>query len=130
MLKVVVLPSQDMPIRVVIDKQKIDSVRLVARSGFSEQDKKTLAALKEKRVDFVRRLREAFLHSRVFANFYPDYNNIQYIEIYRTIYFDGLSKHRFFQYLDDIIRAWQWLVLEYERLNGSHKTNFLTGFVL
>jgi hypothetical protein len=111
-------------------KQKVDSIKLVARSTFSEQDKKTLAALKEKRIDFVRRLREAFFHSHVVANFYPDYNDIQYIEIYKTIYFDGLSKHRFFEYLDDIIRALQWLVLEYERLNGSHKTNFLTGFVL
>ena len=75
-------------------------------------------------------LPSALLQSRVTYNFYPDFNNIEYIEIYKTIYFDGLSKHRFFQYIEDIVRALSWLSLEYEKLNGSHKTNFLTGFVL
>lgn len=128
--KVTFYPMQNMPLQVLIEKQKIDSIKLVSRSGFTEQDKKTLAAFKEKRVDFVRRLREAFFHSCVVANFYPDYNNIQFIEIQKTIYFDCLSKHLFFEYVDDIIRALSWLVLEYERLNGSHNNSFLAGFVI
>jgi hypothetical protein len=119
-----------MPIYITIDKQKIDSLTLVARSGFSEQDKKALSHSNDKRVDFVRRLRSALPQSRVTYNFYPDFNNIEYIEIYKTIYFDGLSKHTFFQYIEDIVRALSWLSLEYEKLNGSHKTNFLTGFIL
>jgi hypothetical protein len=61
---------------------------------------------------------------------HPDFNNIQYIDIQKTIYFDGLSKHIFFDYVDDIVRSLSWIVLEYEKLNGSHKTNFLIGFVL
>jgi hypothetical protein len=130
MFKVVVFPANDMPIYITIDKQKIDSLTLVARSGFSEQDKKALSHSHDKRIDFVRRLRSALLQSRVTYNFYPDFNNIEYIEIYKTLYFDGLSKHRFFQYIEDIVRALSWLSLEYEKLNGSHETNFLTGFIL
>ena len=91
-----------MPVHVRIENQKIDSIKLVARSTFSDQDKKTLGNLKEKRIDFVRRLRTAFFHSRVVASFYPDFNNIQYIDIQKTIFFDGLSKHIFFENIGDI----------------------------
>jgi hypothetical protein len=52
------------------------------------------------------------------------------MQYWRSLYFDGLSKHRFFQYIEDTVRALSWLSLEYEKLNGSHKTNFLTGFIL
>lgn len=130
MFKVVVYPAKDMPIHITIDKRKIDSLNLLARSTFSEIDKKALSHSNDKRVDFVRRLRSALLQSDVMYNFYPNLNTIEYIEIFKTIYFDGLSKHRFFQYIEDIVRALLWLSLEYEKLNGSHKTEFLTGFVL
>lgn len=130
MFKVVVYPAKDMPVHITIDKQKVDSLNLVPRSAFSELDKKALSHSNDKRVDFVRRLRSVLFQSRVTYNFYPNFNTIEHIEIYKTIYFDGLSKHIFFQYIEDIVRALLWLSLEYEKLNGSHKTNFLTGFIL
>jgi hypothetical protein len=79
MFKVVVFPANDMTIYITIDKQKIDSLTLVACSGFSQQDKKTRSYSNDRRVDFVRRLRSALLQSRVTYNFYPDFNNIEYI---------------------------------------------------
>jgi hypothetical protein len=127
--KVVLYPTK-MPIHILIDKQSVDSLKLVARSTFLEIDKKALSRSNDKRVDFVRRLRSVLFQSGVTYNFYPNLNTIEYIEMFKTIYFDGLSKHRFFQYIDDIVRALLWLSLEYEKLNGSHKTNFLPSFVL
>ena len=65
MFKVVVYPAKDMPIHITIDKQKIDSLNLVARSAFSDLDKKALSHSNDKRVDFVRRLRSVLFQSGV-----------------------------------------------------------------
>lgn len=79
---------------------------IVTEVTFSEQDKKIFAHLKkENKLVFIQELGYSLSQVNVQYSIYPDYENMEYIQIRHIIYFDGLTKNSLFHGISEVIRA-------------------------
>ena len=120
-------------IDLVIRKDRIDSIIVVQNMNLSDEDKRTFAHLaKAKKLEFVRDLKLSLLHLGIDYAIQPDSERLEYVQMSRKIYFDGLTKDRFFDTIFHVQRAMEIMRLKYEThlYHGTSDKSYLNSLFI
>jgi hypothetical protein len=109
--------SQDLNLDVQLTSQRPDRITLLTNAYLGPDDQRAYSRLhREKKESFLRAVRCALLNIDVDHHISPNADTLQSIIISKTIYFDGLTRDRFFDSLLVLKRAFSLLDLVY----GDH----------
>jgi hypothetical protein len=109
--------SQNLNLDVQLTSQRPDRVMLLTNAYLGPDDQRAYSRLdREKKESFLRAVRWALLNIGVDHQISPNADTLQSIFITKTIYFDGLTRDRFFDSLLLLKRAFGLLDLAY----GDH----------
>lgn len=112
-------------VSVILRKDRKDMVSIVSRQNFSAQDKRIFSQLtEEKKKLFFEDLEFSLLPMNVSYMVHPDRNVLEYVHIEKSIYFDGLTKDRFYDSIFAVVRALHMTSLIYiKHLKSGSRTS-------
>jgi hypothetical protein len=97
-----------------VPEEKKDSIRFKASAYLSPDDQRAFSRLdKGKKDSFLKAVRYSLLSTDLDHNLVPDGDILQHISVTKVIYFDGLTKDRFFDTILLLKRALGLLDLAY-----------------
>jgi hypothetical protein len=103
------------PLLVVQSKGRVDSVQVTGEVRFSYEDQKRISGLPEKERNFLLfDLRMVLLATECRFQFMPSPKAWSSIRLSKTIFYDGLTKDRFFEVVDVVSRALSSVILTFE----------------
>ncbi len=92
---------------IVIQKNKIDRIDLGTDINLISQGQNIMSSIEEKnRSSLIFNLQAELLHMHLICAFRPSFDKADKIEIRTYIYFDGLTKDKFFDKILEIMRAY------------------------
>lgn len=107
-------------VSIIIRKDRKDMVSIVSRQNFSDQDKKIFSHLREeKKKPFFEDLEFSLLPMNISYSVHPDRNKMEYVHLEKSIYFDGLTKDRFYDSIFAVVRALHMTSLLYIKYLSS-----------
>ena len=117
---------------ICLPKNKIDSIEFVTSVNFTNEDKKTYAALKnnEEKLRIIWDLQRSLLEINVEYEIQPNFDNLESIIIKKTIYFDALTKDKFMDTIFTLQRGFYLVELMLRQLRGKYYSNSNTKFML
>jgi len=94
--------------------------------------KKAFVALKdnEEKLKILLDLERSLLEINVAYVLTPNHKNLERVEIYKKIYFDGLTKDKFMNTIFALQRGTNLVNLMFRQLPGQHSSNSTTTFIL
>jgi|SRR5215469_4693223 len=109
---------------VIMRKDRKDSITVYTRSDFSPLDQKEFSNLSPgKKREFIDVICASLLNLNLHFRFHPDPEQMQYLEIKKDIFFDGLTKDRLFEVIDRVLSSMQLAHMSYFKYlpnpNGS-----------
>jgi hypothetical protein len=109
--------SQNLNLDIQLTSQKPDRVMLLTHAYLGPDDQRAYSRLdRERKESFLRAVRWALLNIDADHQINPNADTLQSIFITKTIYFDGLTRDRFFDFVLLLKRAFGLLDLAY----GDH----------
>ncbi len=103
------------PLMVLQPKGRYDSVLVTGNVRFSSEDQKKLSALPEQEKNFLLfDLRMVLLSTECRSQFTPSLKSWDSIRLSKTVFYDGLTKDRFFEIVDVVSRAISSVILTFE----------------
>jgi hypothetical protein len=103
------------PLVVVQPKGRVDSVQVSGEVRFAYDAQKRIAALPEKERNFLLfDLRMVLLATECRFQFTPSPKAWSSIRLSKTVFYDGLTKDRFFEVVDVVSRALSSVILTFE----------------
>lgn len=115
-------------ITVILSKNRPDTILICTRSFFSQLDQRAFATLnKTDKQTFIQALRFSLLEQKVGFVINPTIDKIEDIYMEKKIYFDGLTKDRFFETVGSLVFAIELVSLIYEKYLHS-KANASAGY--
>lgn len=119
-------------VNVIINKNKIDSLIIYTKSDFSTLDQKAYSGLsKDDKRSFTLDLKFSLSQLNIAYAIQPDENNIKSIYMQKVIYFDGLTKDKFFDTIFYIVSGINVVSLTYEEhLHSKSDSNSFMSFML
>lgn len=120
--------SQNLNIDIQLTRQRPDRVMLLTHAYLGPADQRAYSRLdREKKESFLRAVRWALLNIDVDHHISPDADTLQSISITKTIYFDGLTRERFFNSILLLKRAFGLLDLAYcDQLRFRSSSNIVS----
>jgi hypothetical protein len=111
-------------------KDKPDSIEFATYASLIAEDKKAFIALKnnEEKLKILWDLERSLLQINVGHKLLPNYKNLEKVEIYKKLYFDGLSKNTFMDTMFGVQRGIKLVELMLHQLSGKYYSN--TTFIL
>jgi hypothetical protein len=106
--------SQNLNLDIHLTSERPDRVTLLTHAYLGPDDQRAYSLLdRERKESFLRAVRWALLNIDVDHQISPDADTLQSISITKTIYFDGLTRDRFFNSVLLLKRAFGLLDLAY-----------------
>lgn len=101
-------------VAIEVPEETADSVRFLASAYLTPADQRSFSRLSDGKKDsFLKTVRHSLFSLDVDHNLVPDGNFLQHISIAKVIYFDGLTKDKFFDTILLLKRALGLLNLAY-----------------
>jgi hypothetical protein len=103
------------PLLVLQPRNKADSLSVVCEIRFTDEGQKKLAALPDREREFMLfDLRMVLLSTECRCQFTPSIQSWKAIRISKAVFYDGLTKHRFFETVDTVARAVSMVILTFQ----------------
>lgn len=115
-----------------VEKDKNDSVLVFARINFSPEEQKVFAHLKEdKKKEFFFAIITPLMEMNLRHSVHPNPDKAEYFHIEKRIYFDGLTKDRFFDTVEKVYKGMGIVKSTYVNYlaKGSGSHNSLSSFL-
>lgn len=111
---------------------KPDSIEFATYSSLTEEYKKAFIALKnnDEKLKILWDLERSLLEINVGHNLVPNNKNLERVDIYKKIYFDGLTKDRLMDTIFALQRGTKLVELMFRQLTGKHSSYSTTTFIL
>ncbi len=114
MFRVTIELNQNLNLEIQLTSQRPDRITLLTHAYLGPDDQRAYSRLdREKKDSFVRSVRSVLLNIDVDHQIGPNADTLQSISITKTIYFDGLTRDRFFNSVLLLKRAFGLLDLAY-----------------
>jgi hypothetical protein len=113
-------------------KDKPDSIEFGTYSSLDEEYKKAFVALKnnKEKLQILCDLECSLLEINVGHKLVPSYKNLEKVEIFKKIYFDGLTKDKFMDTIFALQRGSKLVELMFRQLSGKYYLNSTSTFIL
>jgi hypothetical protein len=111
---------------VLMRKDRKDSITVYARSDFSPLDRKAFSNLPPgKKREFINAISASLFNLNLHFEFQPNVEQMKYLHIKKDIFFDGLTKDRFFDTICKVLSGMQLANMAYYQHlnpNGSNSS--------
>lgn len=104
-----------LPLSILQPQSKTDSVLIVSDIRLTDEDQKKLMKIPEKERKFMLfDFRMALLSTGCRWQFIPSTDSWKSIRVSKSVFYDGLSKDRFFEIVDVVMRAVSLVILTFQ----------------
>jgi hypothetical protein len=118
-------------IHIMMYKNKNDSITVITKVSFSTLDKKAFTSLSEDiKKDFILTLNSSLSSMNLLYSHQPNPERMEHLLIQKRLFFDGLTKDRFFDILDRIYNGMNlanWTYTKYLS-KGKNSLSSLSSF--